>query len=77
MTQKIGDRIVLVHLQTNQIYELNRTGARFWELLTSGLDGTRIRQTMLREFAVVESQLDQEIEALLSMLVNANLVSTG
>ena len=34
--EAVGDEVVLVHLRTNRIYTLNRTGARFWELLEDG-----------------------------------------
>jgi hypothetical protein len=30
VARRLKDEIVLVHLRTNRIYSLNRTGARFW-----------------------------------------------
>jgi len=30
VARRLEDEIVLVHLQKNRIYSLNRTGARFW-----------------------------------------------
>jgi hypothetical protein len=65
---------VLVNVRTNEIYELNRTGTRFWELLSAGHDHARIRQLMLQEFDVDETVLDREIEALLASLRTAGLV---
>ena len=70
----IGDQSVLVHMRTNKIYELNRTGARFWELLCAGHELGEIRQLMLREFDVAESDLSREIGALLKALENEGLL---
>jgi hypothetical protein len=70
----LGDQGVLVNVRTNEIYELNQTGARFWQLLSAGHDLTRIRQLMLEEFEVDETVLDQEIKALLASLENAGLI---
>jgi hypothetical protein len=70
----LDDQSILVNVKTNEIYELNQTGARFWELLAAGHDRARIQQIMLQEFAVEEIVLDREIEALLASLKSAGLV---
>jgi hypothetical protein len=70
----LGDQIVLINVRTNEIYELNRTGARFWQLLSAGHDLARIRQLMLQEFEVDETVLDREIEGLLASLESAGLI---
>ncbi len=70
----IGDQSVLVHTRTNRIFELNRTGARFWELLCEGRNLGEIQQIMLREFDVAEADLRHEVEALLATLQNEDLV---
>src|SRR5215207_8182687 len=36
VAQRIGDDVVLVHLRTNRIFELNATGGRVWALLAAG-----------------------------------------
>lgn len=74
VAEHLGDGIALVHLRTDRVYELNRTGARLWDLLTSGHDRVQIQRELVREFAVDEAQLAQEIEMLLSLLVAENLV---
>ena len=33
IARHLGDGAVLVHIPTNQVYELNHTGARVWELM--------------------------------------------
>ena len=41
-----------MHLKTNQIFALNATGARFWELFAAGGTRPEIEATMLAEFDV-------------------------
>lgn len=75
VAQGVGDETVLVHLQTNKIFTLNATGARFWELLTTGLSPDEIVERMLAEFDVEEPALRAEIESLVSALAREDLVT--
>jgi hypothetical protein len=70
----VEDQSVLVHMGTNKIFELNRTGARFWELLCAGHALSEIRQIMLQEFDVAEAELNRETKDLLTALENEGLV---
>ena len=72
--QRLGDEVVLVSLQTNRIFELNRTGARFWELLQSETDRGRIEAQLLEEFAVREEELSAEVDRLIKSLDDEELV---
>ena len=45
VAEMTGDHMVLIHMQTNKIFELNRTGARVWELLGEGEDEAGIGGT--------------------------------
>jgi hypothetical protein len=72
--QRLEGEIVLVNLKTNRIFALNRTGARLWELLEVGCDRSEISRQMQAEFDVDAAQLEQEIEALLSSLLDEELV---
>jgi hypothetical protein len=74
--KRLGDEMVLFHLDTDHFYELNGTGARFWELLSAGHDAVRVRDHMLDEFAVDPDQFAREAEALLASLRREDLVST-
>jgi len=71
---RIGEESVLINMKTNQIYELNQTGARFWELLCAGHDRSEIQQLMLQEFDVAEDDLNREIEAMLISLKDKGLI---
>ena len=73
--KRLGDALVLVHLGTNRIYELNSTAARLWELCDAGHDLAQIIVQMGEEFDVQESQLRTEIEAMLAVFLSNQLVS--
>jgi hypothetical protein len=75
VAKRLGKEIVLVHLDTNRIYELNVTAARVWELLGEGSDLAWIQAQMQQEFDVNEEQLGAEIKTLLSALIDQQLVS--
>ncbi len=74
--KRLDDRMVLVHLGTNQIFELNDTGARVWELLQENIVGDDLLARLAGEFDVDPLILRNEIEALLSELVNEGLVGS-
>jgi hypothetical protein len=74
VARRMDEEVVLVHLGTNRIYTLNATGARFWDLLQSGLGRDAIRAALLAEFEVGETQLDAEIEALVAELSDQGLL---
>ena len=74
VAQRLGDEIVMVHLRTNQIFVLNRTGARFWELLSNGADIEDAKAKLLAEFDVAEERLDQELEHFIAVLSKEKLI---
>jgi hypothetical protein len=74
VAQRLGDEIVMVHLRTNQIFVLNRTGARFWELLAEGTSLDDLRARLLAEFDVDEAKLDQELENFVAALSKEKLI---
>ena len=75
ISRPFGDAAVLVDLTTNQIFELNRTGYRIWELLDERLDRAAITDVLQREFKVERSQLELEVDELLNELRRENLLA--
>lgn len=75
VAQRLGDEIVLVHMKTDRIFVLNRTGARLWDLVCAGRDRADIQRLMLQEFDVNDAQLASEIETLLASLRAEGLIS--
>lgn len=74
VARRVEDEVVLVNLKTNQIYALNRTGARAWELFEAGNDQTQIAAGLRKEFDVREEDLDGELERLFVSLREEGLV---
>ena len=74
LTQRIDDGTILLNLNTNSFYKLNRTASRFWELLCAGNRVTAIEQQILSEFDIEAVDLRNEIDALLADLSERALV---
>jgi len=75
VTQRLDDELVVVHLRTNRIFLLNRTAARYWELLDSDLNSAEIEATLMREFDVEASALREEINGFLHTLASEELIN--
>lgn len=72
--EHVGDDLVLVHLGTNEIFALNSTAARFWELLVQGTSREEIEARMLAEYAVSREELTQEIDGIIAQLQRQQMV---
>lgn len=74
LEQTLHEEIVLVNLRTNQIYALNETGARLWQLLREGGSRQQIEKALLAEFAITAEELTVEIDQLIAELIQRDLV---
>lgn len=74
ISRPFGEAAVLVDLATNQVFELNRTASRIWELLGEELDGPAIVEALLGEFDVDRATLQIEVDGLLAELLRQNLI---
>lgn len=72
--RRLGDTAVLVHLGTNEIFELNDSGARLWELLGEGHGLDDAIQTLVREFDVDEATARRECGDLVTDLLGRRLL---
>jgi hypothetical protein len=75
VSQGLEGEIVLVHLRTNRIYSLNRTGARAWELLGEGQSRAEILAQLERDFDVASDELEREVDSLFARLTAEGLAS--
>lgn len=76
LTRKVGDEFVLVHMSRNQIFSLNPTAARLWELLTEGFSRADAVAQLTKEFDVDVETAETETRKLLRMLKREGLVET-
>jgi hypothetical protein len=77
VSSRLGDSGVLVHLRTNQIFELNATGVRVWELLEQGRRLESIEQTLAAEFDVDAGRVREEVATLVGELQRQGLLDVG
>lgn len=75
LEQRVGNEIVLVHPETNQIYALNETGARLWELLRTHSTSAELVRGLLDEFDGDEAEVEQEVDRLLTELAGHGLLT--
>ena len=73
--RRLEDRMVLVHMGTNQVFELNRTGARIWELIEEGVGENQLLTRLANEFEVDHDQLQNEVGTILGKLATEGLVT--
>jgi len=74
VSSRLGEVGVLVHLETNRIFELNATGVRIWELAGEGRTLGEIEATLQREFEVTPERLRTELLALVAELAREGMV---
>lgn len=74
VSRRVGDEVVLVHLGSEEMYSLNPTGARAWELLSEGHSPESIEATLSAEFDVDRTEARRELETLLDDLAREQLV---
>jgi Coenzyme PQQ synthesis protein D (PqqD) len=77
ITQLVEGETVLVHLQTNEIYALNPTATRAWDLLAAGSTRNEVEEALLQEFDVPPDQVRDEMDTLIAELVEKKLLLAG
>ena len=75
VSRQLDEQTVLVKMGTNRIFELNRTGARMWELLQEGATEPELVAQLGAEFDVSEGQLEGEVQSLVESLLEEGLIS--
>jgi hypothetical protein len=74
VSSRLGDAGVLVHLQTNRIFEVNATGVRIWELAGTGRTIAEIEDALRTDFDVEPARLRTELLALVNELSREGLI---
>ena len=72
--RRVESSIVLVHLETNKTYELNRTAGRLWELLHEGSTYGEAIDALASEFDAKDEQVRAEARELIDRLLAERLV---
>lgn len=74
LTRRVGEEVVLVHMGRNEIFCLNRTGGRLWELLSEGRTRSEAVEQLTTEFDVSQETVEQEASRLMAMLERERLL---
>ncbi len=74
LSQELEGETVLLNLETERYFGLDRIGTRFWQLLTEHGSPETIVTQMLEEFEVDEATLRADVDRLLESLESAGLV---
>jgi Coenzyme PQQ synthesis protein D (PqqD) len=75
IAKRLDESSVLVHLGTNEIFELNETGTRVWELLGEGVDIDTIVRHLVDEFEVEEGRAADEVKNLVMQFETSRLLA--
>jgi hypothetical protein len=73
-SQRLGDELVAVNLESDTIYTLNATAAVVWELLQSGSDVDDVRARLLADYDAGEETIDRELSEVLIKLKDFGLL---
>jgi hypothetical protein len=66
--------VVLVHLETNRIFTLNRTAGRVWELLTGGTPRDDLERVLIGEYDGPADKIGREVSALVQNFLDEQLL---
>jgi hypothetical protein len=72
--RRLDEGGVLVDLTTNQIYELNHTAARIWEILREEDGSPCLLDRLAEEFEVDPDTADREVQTLIDDLRGEGLL---
>ena len=74
LTRRVGEEVVLVHMGRNDIFALNRTGARLWELLSEGRSRSEAVERLKGEFDASEEAVEREADRFMDLLEREGLL---
>jgi hypothetical protein len=72
--RRIGEEVLLVHLGRSEIFSLNSTAGRLWELVSQGETLPAAAARLAGEYDVDEVHLRTEIETLVRRLTEEGLL---
>jgi hypothetical protein len=72
--QEVNGELVLLDLEGESYFGLNRVGRRIWQLLEERRPTSQIFEQLHSEYAVERAQLETELAELLGQLLAAGLV---
>ena len=74
LARRVGEEVVLVHMGRNEIFALNPTGARLWELLSEGRSQAEAVERLKTEFDASDETVEHEAERFMALLEREGLL---
>jgi hypothetical protein len=74
VTQEIAGETVVLDLNSESYFGLDQIGTRLWQLLQQQKNLQGITEIMLNEYDVEEKQLQNDLQKLVSELVDEGLI---
>ena len=75
LSQEVSGETVLLDMQSESYFGLDTVGTRIWQLLQENNQLQQVFDTMLEEYDVDEKQLEQDLNELLSKLIDEELIT--
>jgi hypothetical protein len=72
--RELDGEAVLLDLQSERYYGLDRIGARIWQLIDEHGDVATVKELMLQEYDVDEERLTRDLDQLITQLVDLGLM---
>lgn len=73
LVRRVGEEAVLVHMGRNEIFALNPTGARLWELLSEGRSRSQAVDQLRTEFDASRETVEREADSFMALLEREGL----
>ena len=77
VARAVGESTVLVHLQTNRIFELNATASSIWKLIDSGESEPEVVRLLRASFDVSAEVAERDLKGLLADLEREGILETA
>lgn len=74
IAQTIAEEMVILDLEAGTYFGLDPIGARIWELVADGASFDAVIDQMMAEYDVSRERLEQDIDALMTKLLENRLV---
>jgi hypothetical protein len=76
LSQEVNGETVLLDLQGDSYFSLNKVGTRIWQLLQNNYAVGEVLEILEGEYDVDRGALEQDLQQLLGELLQAGLVTT-
>jgi hypothetical protein len=75
VARRLGEEMVLLNTETEAYFTLNDVGARVWELIDGRQTVATIIRQLLAEYDVPETELQTDVDELLSQFADQQLIT--